>query len=109
MTKLPLHEPDRPFEAPWQAQLFALTVAMNEAGAFEWARWADAFGASLEDVAEELPTNEGYWRAWLNAFGEFLVSEGVSSQSEVEELTQAWHRAAHATPHGEPIVLQAGS
>ena len=40
--------PAAPFEEPWQAELFALTVALGEAGVFGWPDWTSAFGATLK-------------------------------------------------------------
>lgn len=96
--------PERPFDAPWQAQLFGLTVALNEAGHFEWHEWAQVFGARLKAVG--VVGNEPYYLAWLAAFQDFVVARGIASESEVLSLTAAWHAAAHATPHGQPIELQ---
>ena len=39
--------PDPAFESPWHAQVFALTVYLNEAGHFAWPDWAQRFGATL--------------------------------------------------------------
>ncbi|MEM9438802.1 MAG: nitrile hydratase accessory protein [Pseudomonadota bacterium] len=100
-----MREADAPFDEPWQAQLFAMTVAMNEAGAFPWADWADVFGAELARVGNGASGNGGYWRTWLTAFERFLVTKGVADAEEVAALTEAWHAAARATPHGEPITL----
>ena len=40
--------PDVMFEQPWHAQLFATTVALNEAGRFSWVEWTDAFSTTLK-------------------------------------------------------------
>ena len=39
--------PEPAFDAPWHAQLFALSVHLNEAGVFAWPDWAQRFGATL--------------------------------------------------------------
>ena len=39
--------PEPVFAEPWHAQLFALTVHLNETGRFTWADWASRFGARL--------------------------------------------------------------
>ena len=96
-------DPDVPFSAPWQAQLFAMTVAMNEAGMFAWAEWASCFGKELEGVTTE--GNEAYYLAWLRAFERFLVEKGHASADEIARITFAWHEAARSTPHGHPIEL----
>ncbi len=100
-----MREPETPFEAPWQAQVFAMTVAMNEAGAFTWTRWADAFGAELQN--DKASGNAVYYAAWLRAFVRVLVEDGHATSQEVETLTADWHAAARATPHGQPITLAA--
>ncbi|MEM8592457.1 MAG: nitrile hydratase accessory protein [Pseudomonadota bacterium] len=100
----PGSDPDVPFDAPWQAQLFAMTVAMSEAGLFTWPRWAEAFGAELKAVSET--GNAAYYAAWLRALEGFLVKEGHASAEAVAALTSAWQDAARATPHGMPIELK---
>jgi hypothetical protein len=34
-----------------------------------------------------------------------LSARGIAGDAEVDALQAAWERAAHATPHGKPIVL----
>ena len=36
------------FEMPWHAQLFALTVHLNELGRFEWLEWVESFSITLK-------------------------------------------------------------
>ena len=40
----------KPFDAPWQAQAFALVVALHERGVFTWAEWAETLGAAVNRV-----------------------------------------------------------
>ena len=98
-------DPDRPFDAPWQAQRFATTVALNEAGHLPWHRWADAFGAALAGQGDAQTDNATYYAAWLDAFETVLIEDGIAAPGEVSDLTEAWHQAARATPHGHPINL----
>ena len=85
--------PDAPFDAPWQAQAFAMTVAMNEAGAFAWTDWAEVFARHVDRAP--------YWEAWLAA-----LEEITGERDALRALSRAWRAAADATPHGEPIVLR---
>ena len=67
-TWRPLHDrPEPAFEAPWHAQLFALTVHLNEAGHFAWGDWAERFSAHAETsrLSRELNGGEDYFHAWL--------------------------------------------
>ena len=97
------------FEAPWQAQIFAMAVRLNEQGVFSWGEWAARFGEErARAVAEGAPdTNETYYRGWLDALERMVVEKGATSPAELAERKAAWDRAAKATPHGKPIVLGA--
>lgn len=95
--------PDAPFTEPWQARVFALTVAMNEAGHFSWPDWAAVFGRHLKGARDGAGD---YWHAWAAALEEMLALGGVAEGSEVAALTRRWQDAAHATPHGQPIELE---
>ena len=92
--------PEPAFEAPWHAQLFAMTVALNEAGHFSWSRWAEVFGPMVQTVDAAL-----YWDVWSEALVVLLADLGVAEADEVASLARAWQEAARATPHGEPITL----
>lgn len=94
--------PESPFTEPWQARLFALTVAMNEAGHFAWSEWASVFGAHLKGTCDGA---DDYWRAWALALEAILARHGVAGADDVTELAARWQAAAHATPHGKPILL----
>ncbi len=56
--------PDAPFDAPWQARAFALTVAAHEAGLFDWPEWSAALGGALEGAA---PDGSDCYERWLVA------------------------------------------
>ena len=43
------------FAEPWQAQAFALTVRLSEAGFFTWREWADGLAAVLHEAAMREP------------------------------------------------------
>lgn len=96
-------QPGSPFVKPWHARLFALTVAMNEAGHVEWSEWAALLGRHLLRAQDG---DDDYWRAWAAALEEMLENQGIADASTVAALTQAWQAAAHATPHGQPILLE---
>ena len=99
--------PEPVFEAPWHAQVFALTVHLNEAGHFEWGDWAAAFGATLKrhGVAKDLNGGEDYFAAWLETLEGFLATTGMADPAQVARLKGAWEAAYLATPHGAPVSL----
>lgn len=94
--------PDTPvFAEPWQAEAFAITVALHERGLFNWNQWAEALSTQVK-----APGGDDYFAAWLTALESLLVSLNVTTTSDIDSLTEAWQRAAHATPHGQPILLE---
>ncbi|MCU4652300.1 nitrile hydratase accessory protein [Roseibacterium sp. SDUM158016] len=97
-----MNKPEAPFEEPWQAQLFALTVALNEAGRFSWPEWAEVFGPRVQGAGAD-----HYWEIWSEALVALLEAKGIADAVEVLALTARWQDAARATPHGKPIILSA--
>jgi len=93
-----------PFDEPWQAQIFAMALALHQRGLFSWVEWAQALGAEIAAGAQEAG-NEAYFQAWLRALEKILAAKGVASAAEQERLARAWRAAADATPHGQPILL----
>ena len=90
------------FAAPWQAQVFAMTVLLHERGVFSWPEWAQVLG---RHVAEGRADGSDYYERWANALTEVLHTRGLATEDEVEQGTRAWHDAAACTPHGRPIEL----
>ena len=96
--------PDAPVDEPWQAQLHALTVALNESGTFGWGEWTDALSAKLHEP-DAATDGSDYWDRWLDALIGLLDAKGLAGAEAVRETAEAWKRAAAATPHGTPIEL----
>lgn len=90
--------PEKPFAEPWQAQAFALTVALNEAGWLDWPDWAAAFGQARAGEGD-------YYADWVATLQRLLTERGVADPQAITALTAAWQRAARATPHGSAIEL----
>jgi nitrile hydratase accessory protein len=95
----------KPFDAPWQAHAFALTVHLNERGLFNWSEWAQALSAELH-APDAAPDGSDYYARWLQALEKLLMDRGVTGARDIAGLADAWQRAAHATPHGKPIRLE---
>lgn len=91
------------FSEPWQAQAFALTLALHERGLFTWSEWADALGAEIRRAGRD--GGEGYYQCWLSATERLAAAKGATTPAELDGRRAAWDRAVRATPHGEPIAL----
>ena len=92
--------PEAPFEEPWQAQAFALTVHLHAAGAFTWSDWAAALSAEIA-AHPEAP----YYDAWLAALESLAVARRLTAHADLAARKAAWEQAYLTTPHGRPVVL----
>ena len=97
--------PEAPFDAPWQAQAFAMVVALHRRGLFTWAEWTEALGAELAR-AQARSDGADYYARWVTALERVLQARGLAGADELAALADAWARAARATPHGKPIALE---
>lgn len=99
------------FAEPWHAQVFALTVHLNESGQLDWSDWASRFGATLKrhGLARDLNGGADYFAAWLETLEAVLAEAGAASGAEADHMQAAWERAYLTTPHGAPVHLPHGS
>ena len=97
------------FNAPWEAQAFAMTLALHRHGLFTWPEWAHALArqVAVAQSAGDPDLGDTYYRHWLSALEAIVAEKGAASSSELLHYQQAWDRAADRTPHGQPIVLAA--
>lgn len=95
------------FAAPWQAQAFAMAVALHQRGLFTWVEWADALAAQISaaQAAGDADLGDSYYDHWLTTLETLVARKGVSTAGELQRYRQAWDHAADRTPHGQPIVL----
>jgi nitrile hydratase accessory protein len=96
------------FRAPWQAQAFAMTMALYERGLFSWTDWARALARRIQAAPAQPGEDaaDAYYRQWLEALQEIVADSGASSPAELDRYRHAWDHAAERTPHGQPIELQ---
>lgn len=97
-----MNAPEHPFDAPWQAQAFAMIVALHEQGLFTWGEWTAALSEALKAGG---PDGAEYYLCWVVALETILDAKLGTTGAQRADLEQAWHRAARATPHGQPICL----
>src|SRR6478672_10153820 len=96
------------FREPWEAQAFAMTLALHERGLFSWPEWAATLGEEIKraQAAGDPDTGETYYRHWLNALERIVAAKGLADVTMLARYRHAWHRAADRTPHGTPIELR---
>lgn len=101
--------PDGPaFREPWEAQSFALALALHQAGLFAWREWAAMLADEIEraQAAGDPDTGETYYRHWQATLERMVAAKGLTDLAAIARHADAWSRAALRTPHGTPIVLK---
>ncbi|WP_343713375.1 nitrile hydratase accessory protein [Inquilinus sp.] len=96
------------FAEPWQAQAFAMAVALHQRGVFTWGEWAAALAAEIAGARAAGDSDDGsrYYEHWLAALERLVLAKGVADAEALGRRRDAWDRAARATPHGAPILLE---
>ena len=97
------------FREPWEAQAFAMTLALHERGLFSWPEWAAALAAAIKraQAAGDPDSGDTYYRHWLAALERIVAEKGLADAPTLARYRDAWDHAADRTPHGTPIELTA--
>jgi nitrile hydratase accessory protein len=104
--------PEKVFDAPWHAEVFALAVHLNEGGYFDWPEWAGRFGENLAaaktvkiGVGEGLDGSDDYYQIWLQTLIELMQKKGLVDAKMLASIKAQWREAYLTTPHGKPVHL----
>lgn len=104
---LPIDRDGPVFAEPWQAQAFALTLKLCDAGHFTWAEWVETLSAALREGAPDDGSN--YYGRWLVALERLCLAKSLTDPSALESRRDAWADAYRSTPHGVPVELRRGA
>ena len=109
VPSLPRDEGGPVFHEPWEAQAFAMTLALYRRGLFTWPEWAATLGDEIKraQAAGDPDSGDTYYRHWLAALERLVAAKGVADRATLTRYRDAWDRAAERTPHGTPIELRA--
>jgi nitrile hydratase accessory protein len=96
------------FREPWQAQAFAMALALHARGLFTWPEWAALLTEEIRRAqADGDPdTGESYYLHWLATLERIVAAKGVATAATLARYRDAWDHAADRTPHGAPIALE---
>jgi nitrile hydratase accessory protein len=96
------------FREPWEAQAFAMALALHARGLFTWSEWAAALAAEIKRAQASGDPDDGetYYRHWLATLERLVASKGVTTKDALHRYRDAWDHAADRTPHGSPIELR---
>ncbi|MFT5393858.1 MAG: hypothetical protein ACI8PT_004062, partial [Gammaproteobacteria bacterium] len=69
--------------------------------------WAERLGAEIAAAQARGDPDLGdtYYLHWLKALEGIVDLKDIVSSDELVRRKAAWDRAAHTTPHGQPVVL----
>jgi nitrile hydratase accessory protein len=100
-------ETGRTFDAPWQAQAFALVAQLSKTGHFGWDEWVRMFSQEIARSPSRAgeSENDTYYRQWLDALEQIVVEKGLLAPGDAQERASAWSAAYANTPHGQPVDL----
>ena len=107
LPALPRDGAEPVFKAPWEAQAFAMTLALYRRGLFTWPEWGAALSAEIKRAQQAGDPDRGdtYYRHWLAALERLVADKGVTDRARLARYRDAWDHAADRTPHGTPIEL----
>ncbi|MHB8273028.1 nitrile hydratase accessory protein [Bradyrhizobium sp.] len=96
------------FREPWEAQAFAIALALHARGLFTWSEWAASLADEIKRAqhAGDPDTGETYYRHWLANLERLISAKGVATRDTLHRYRDAWDHAADRTPHGQPIELK---
>jgi nitrile hydratase accessory protein len=74
-----------PFREPCEAQAFAMTVKLHEAGHFTWPEWAAVLSEEIADAQKRGDPDLGttYYHHWLRALERVVVEKGLVLPEEL--------------------------
>jgi nitrile hydratase accessory protein len=74
------------FREPWEAQAFAMTLKLHEAGYFAWQEWTDYLSAEIAAARERGEPDRGdtYYRYWLAALEKITADKGILAGEELD-------------------------
>lgn len=108
LPALPCDDAGPVFNAPWEAQAFAMTLILHERGEFTWTEWAAFLNEAIRDAqaAGDPDLGNTYYSHWLTALERISAFKGLLTGDMLLQRQNEWDLAARRTPHGQPIVLE---
>ena len=101
----PLDDGEPVFAEPWQADAFAMVVALTDAGVFTAAEWSDALGAAIRSAraAGDPDLGDTYYHHWVAALESLCVMRAEIVEASIDECEHDWRLAYENTPHDQPV------
>src|SRR6202158_1763857 len=80
---------------PWEAQAFAMALALHERGLFTWPQWAATLAEEIKraQAAGDPDTGETYYHHWLAALERLVAEKGGATPETPGRQHDAWGHA----------------
>src|SRR6478735_2844767 len=80
------------FREPWEAQAFAMALALQGRGLFTWGEWASALGEEIKraQAAGDPDTGETYYQHWLATLERMVERKDVADGEMLATYRDAW-------------------
>lgn len=101
LSRIPRDAEGHVFREPWEAEAFALAVALHRAGTFTWTEWAAALADEIAGAkaAGDPDLGDTYYRHWLAALEKLVARARLATPGEISTRAAAIERA-RARDHG---------
>nr|WP_170416421.1 nitrile hydratase accessory protein [Ruegeria atlantica] len=92
---------------PWQAEVLALSIALQEMGHYSPAEWATILAAEIEKarVAGDPADGSTYYSHVLAALERIVAENALVPSEALQQRRTDWEDAYRRTPHGQPVTL----
>ncbi len=106
LPALPRDDDGPVFRQPWEAQAFAMTLRLHQAGRFTWKEWTECLGAEFAAAESrgEPDWGDAYFLLWLNALEKIVADKGVVDAAALRQRKTEWEDADRETEFGQPVV-----
>ena len=107
-AQIPLQaQPNATFNSPWEAQVFALAVRLQETGILTKDTWTRALASEIQQAGQRNDPDLGdtYYHHWTRALEQVLINSSLVDDHEIEVRIEAWREAYANTPHGHAVLL----
>ena len=96
------------FREPWEAQAFAMALALHKRGLFTWPEWAATLGDEIKraQAAGDPDTGETYYRHWLDALERLVAEKGVADAGPWRAIAMPGTMPPTARRTATPIELR---
>ena len=96
------------FRESWEAQAFAMAVALHARGVFTWTEWAAALATEIKraQAGGDADTGGTYYRHWLATLEPMVAEKDIATADTLRRYRGAWDHTANRSPHGTPIEIE---